>query len=420
VIDDAHFVKIDTVDQNIVTFTDNVSADTKYYYKVTAYNETGNSEYTNIVGITSLSVPAKPLELVAKIITQGSVTLTWHDMSTNESGFKLERSLARSSGFALLQTLAADKTTASDNTIIAKTKYYYRIKSVNAVGESAYSNLDSAFWIPTPSPATELAVKQDKLNELTLTWKDASSDEGGFTIERSTNGTDYTKAGAVAANIVTFKDAVEPNKQYSYRIVAFNDGGNSAPSNTVAFTSLFVPSAPTSATARFIDATKKLVVAWEDHSTNEDGFAIERAPNATSTFTEIARVSANATEFVDTNISSIGSEVYKVRAYNKVSFSEYSNSVSVQLISAIEPVEAIRIEVYPNPTDDLLIVRFDKVVSQGSTWVAIDAIGRAWKLTPTIKENAYQFSVGHLEKGLYILRSINQRNGARSVRFEKQ
>jgi hypothetical protein len=72
---------------------------------------------------------------------------------------------------------------------------------------------------------------------VTLTWKDNSNNESGFSIERANYspgapGT-YQEIGTVRAGVVTFTDPAGYPGYSSYRVRAFNAGGYSAYSNTV-------------------------------------------------------------------------------------------------------------------------------------------------------------------------------------------
>ncbi|HEY9502441.1 MAG TPA: fibronectin type III domain-containing protein, partial [Pyrinomonadaceae bacterium] len=59
---------------------------------------------------------------------------------------------------------------------------------------------------------------------------------------------------------------------------------------------------------------------------NEDGFQIERSTDG-STFTQIATVGANVTTYSNTGITCTVFYYYRVRAYNAVGNSAYSNTV---------------------------------------------------------------------------------------------
>ena len=55
-----------------------------------------------------------------------------------------------------------------------------------------------------------------------LTWKDNSSNEQGFHIERAVSGsTAYAVVGSVGANVTSYSEPVARNT-YNYRVQAFN------------------------------------------------------------------------------------------------------------------------------------------------------------------------------------------------------
>ena len=68
---------------------------------------------------------------------------------------------------------------------------------------------------------------------MVLHWFDASDNEGGFKVERSSNGIDFQQVavlGAEATNYVD-NDAAAATRYY-YRVRAFNGRGNSKFSET--------------------------------------------------------------------------------------------------------------------------------------------------------------------------------------------
>lgn len=92
--------------------------------------------------------PLAPSDLEAEAVSSTEIELTWEDNSANETGFKLERSLTQTSGYAEIADLEANETRYEDDSLTPGTTYFYRIKAYNAVGDSAYSPLTSA---QTPS-----------------------------------------------------------------------------------------------------------------------------------------------------------------------------------------------------------------------------------------------------------------------------
>ena len=70
---------------------------------------------------------------------------------------------------------------------------------------------------------------------------------------------------------------------------------------------------------------------WTDNSSNEQGFAIERAPSGSSSYVQVGQVSANATSYTETVAKA--TYLYRVRAYNTSTgkFSAYSNVITVRV-----------------------------------------------------------------------------------------
>jgi hypothetical protein len=85
-----------------------------------------------------------------------------------------------------------------------------------------------------PSSLTATALSAG--SGVSLAWKDNSSNEDGFQIERKTGST-WQVLTTVTANTKTFKDASAARRTtYTYRVLAFNVAGGSPYSNQVSVT----------------------------------------------------------------------------------------------------------------------------------------------------------------------------------------
>ena len=132
----------------------------------------------------------------------------------------------------------------------------------------------------------------------------------------------------VGPNVRTFTDIdLSPDTTYWYRIKAYNEAGESSPSNVAgATTSLSSPLAPTGLTATTATGSQ-INLSWTDRSDNETGFKIERKTGG-SDFQQIAVVGPNITVYADTGLYSGVTYTYRIRAYNNGGNSGYSNSAS--------------------------------------------------------------------------------------------
>jgi len=70
----------------------------------------------------------------------------------------------------------------------------------------------------------------------------------------------------------------------------------------------------------------QFTLSWVDNSTNEDGFAIERATGTGGAFAQVGTVGANVTSFTDTGLGAATTYCYRVRAFSAAAGnSPYSN-----------------------------------------------------------------------------------------------
>ncbi|MEM7106865.1 MAG: fibronectin type III domain-containing protein, partial [Bacteroidota bacterium] len=93
------------------------------------------------------SIPISPKELLANGISQSQISLSWEDNSNNETGFEIYRSNGPGEIFTLINTTAANETSYLDGGHQKNTAYIYKIRAVNANGNSAYSNESTAITI---------------------------------------------------------------------------------------------------------------------------------------------------------------------------------------------------------------------------------------------------------------------------------
>jgi hypothetical protein len=187
--------------------------------------------------------------------------------------------------------------------------------------------------VPPPAPAapSNLTATAVSSSEIDLAWTDNANNETGFKIERCQNAgcSNFAQIATVGADVTTFNDTgLTASTTYSYRVRATNLGGDSAYSNTATATTQAaqnVPADPSNLVATAVSASE-IDLSWSDNSNNETGFKIERCQgNACTDFVEIAQVGANVTTFNNTGLAFNTRYRYRVRAFNAVGNSAYSN-----------------------------------------------------------------------------------------------
>jgi fibronectin type 3 domain-containing protein len=105
----------------------------------------GTANSVAFYGILSqgTSPPPAPSNLNAVGIGASQISLTWQDNSSDESGFKVERS-SDGINFSQIALVPTNGTAYADSGLQANTTYYYRVRATNSYGDSAYTNIASA------------------------------------------------------------------------------------------------------------------------------------------------------------------------------------------------------------------------------------------------------------------------------------
>lgn len=198
-------------------------------------------------------LPKAPTNLKAVALSASKVELTWEDNSNNETEFLLER-LNPGASWKGLTKLDEDTTSYTDTGLTSNSEYSYRIKAANNTGYSEYAGpvevttpkltvlpvepvdpvlpIDPDLFVPlAPSDLEADKIASDKVE---LNWEDNSDIESGFKLERAKGSGSYSQIASLGAGIEDYTDnSVESGKNYSYRVMAYNNVGNSKYSNTL-------------------------------------------------------------------------------------------------------------------------------------------------------------------------------------------
>jgi hypothetical protein len=254
------FVVHETLTANAISYTDTaLSASTTYYYRVRATNDAGDSPPSSVVNATTQPVPtsppAAPSGIAATALSSSSIRVDWTDNSDNESRFQIQRSLSSSSGWNQVGTALANSSAWSDSSLQAGTRYYYRVRAINDAGNSSYTSVASATTQPAasnpPAAPSSLAATAQSSSVIRLTWTDNSSDETGFSLERSlSSSSGFAAVATPAANATSYSDSsLAASTTYYYRLRAANGAGNSSYTSVASATTQAVTPPPTDVAA---------------------------------------------------------------------------------------------------------------------------------------------------------------------------
>ncbi|WP_404391282.1 N,N-dimethylformamidase beta subunit family domain-containing protein [Humibacillus xanthopallidus] len=176
-----------------------------------------------------------------------------------------------------------------------------------------------------PSSPTGLVLSLSGTS-VQLRWTDTATNEAAYVVERSGDGgTTWTQIATLPPDAAGHLDAsVAASTDYLYRVVAMNANGSSAPTPAQAIsTPATPPMAPAGLTATAASQTQTLL-AWNDLSTNETGFELQRAPTSDFAGAVTWALPANTTTYSDTRDEGVA--WYRVRSVG-ASASTWTSSV---------------------------------------------------------------------------------------------
>lgn len=123
----------------------NITGDENGDAIITISKETGSSfVFINSLVIKEYNftgIPFTPENLVANGVNRTNIKLSWDDMSDNEDGFEIYRSMSENGTYSLIHTTAPSVNSYEDNNLNSNTAYWYKIRAIRADGKnSGYTN----------------------------------------------------------------------------------------------------------------------------------------------------------------------------------------------------------------------------------------------------------------------------------------
>ncbi|MBX3241125.1 MAG: fibronectin type III domain-containing protein [Chitinophagaceae bacterium] len=351
-------------------------------------------------------VPTAPSNLVATTVSSRKIVLNWSDNSNNETAFEIYRANNANGPFAIIRTVAANKTTYSDSSLAPSTTYFYKIRAINKNGSSAFDSngmgVDYAYYENTglsnlPNFDNLTPKKTGRVSTFGLGMQDRGDDfqlkfSGYINITTAGNYTFYTTSddgsklyiGAFnEANRVVNNDGLHGSQERSGTrnlsvglhpifVTFFEAGGGEVlevryagpgiskrliPASvlgtpTASATTQALPALPLapSGLAGTVLGADRISLTWTNNSSpaNVVKYEVWHSPNNASNYELAGEVSGSGTTFLDSNLVASTTYYFKVRAINEAGNSGYSNEIN--LVTSAQPVTVVTLTPIANQT----------------------------------------------------------------------
>lgn len=439
-VDNNSWVTVGSIPANDPSFTvQNLNEGQRYFFRVIAFNEGGNSAPSGVLVATTLKrvAPNPAFNLAAKTISTTQIDLTWNlgtqdGVTNNRISQEIYRSsISGTDGFIRIATIGDYEASYSDKTGTPKTTYWYKILTANQQGQSPYSNVARATTLGPPFAPTNLTavLANDALGNTVIksTWKDNSDDEWGFALERSTDSTFATgvlKADLDSNTVAATSIPIEEGVTYYFRVNASNKYGASKYSTTTKLDVVVsvAPNAPYD--LKGTATATEVALKWGDDSNKEKAFDVERSLDGT-TFTKIGSTGRNEVTYSDKTVSEKTKYSYRVRATNIKGSSAYTNVLVVttpaKVSASIELTADDVFNVFPNPTADAVKVSVSENMLKESGMIIItDKSNKIISKTLlTANQSEYRLDLSNYSEGTYTisLRTATQQITKRVYKF---
>lgn len=182
---------------------------------------------------------------------------------------------------------------------------------------------------PPPAAPSNLAARPISKTRIDLSWSDNSNEETRYHVERTlAAATSWQEIATIPANTVSFADTHGVcGTAYRYRVRAHGPGGYSAYTAEITTSTKACLDPPLNLTALAVSKSQ-IRLDWEDVSSNEDGFIVERRAAGQTTWSEAGATGQNVETFLDGGLACETTYQYRVYGFNEDGPSEYTGIAS--------------------------------------------------------------------------------------------
>ena len=327
----------------VCTYTDrDLTPATTWFYRVYAENAEGIGPASNVDdGTTNAAPPSGPQNVRARATGPSSILLAWDapetDGGARVTGYGIQVQGPNDNSWIDLERNTGTTTRIFTHTGLEPvTRYSYRVRAINRVGEGAWSPMPPALPATALTHAdkagapTGLTAQAVGTSRVDLSWnaprytggvsiigyRIEASDDGGGTwniIRRNTN-----------ARTTTFSDVnLRPATTRHYRIAAVNLAGFGPYSNTArATTDATLPTVPRRLRAEAA-GTSQITLSWQapsdDGGARITGYRIEVSDDGARSWEDlVANTRTTATVHTHSGLEPASTRHYRVSAINRI------------------------------------------------------------------------------------------------------
>ncbi|MBN1446843.1 MAG: fibronectin type III domain-containing protein, partial [Bacteroidetes bacterium] len=219
-----------------------------------------------------LTPPDPPSNLTGAPFTHTKAQLSWMDNSSNETSFVIEHHDGNQN-WKVVATAGVDAMSLTAIDLEADHTHYFRVKAVNSLYQSDYSNILQLTMPVFPAPA-DLQADSVSFASLLLRWQDQSQYEDKFVIEYKTTTTTWADMMEIAKDSTSVRaSGLDFMTAYQFRVRAV-EGALSSPYSNVLAVSTLEFAAPANLQAVSHSAVE-VRLTWEDKTDGETGFLVE-------------------------------------------------------------------------------------------------------------------------------------------------
>jgi hypothetical protein len=387
-----------------------VACGVRYYYRIRAWLALGASAFTPAIQVQNVPCPpGAPGAISAQAVSSTSIMVSWRPPLEGgpAEGYNIDyKPDWMISLWTLAGTNPADELTFTVTHLLCGHSYNFRVSAFNAGGEGSHSSTVTRSTLECPPNAPSgLTRTSAALTSLTLGWTDNSSNEDGFILQRLDPVNGWTDVATTGIDVNSASESsLKCGTLYTYRVLAFNGSGESAPSPELqTATRLCEPAITAQAGVEGV-----VTLTWRDLTAFPVAHLVERQ-EVTGAWTPIGSVEAGTNRFVDLNAPCGAVQYYHVAGSSDVSDGPWSHPASV--VTTCAPTTAITLTA-GSPTAHSISLTW-RATAGGQTGYVLERSGDGtlfWVDIATLDLKADSFVDTGLPAGrrfYYRLRAVN-------------